>query len=136
PGQNQTLGKMWSSAVYELMNLTNAGGFLRHCDDAKQGKLTRTEYAEGNQRLEYNACVALKNFYHSTFKPWAETNGYEPARGELGEGFYLWIPESYEAWIASYTDGSYDYFYDYFDKTIVPYLEKKGRYNPVKHAAN
>lgn len=132
--ENQSLGKMWSSVVFELMNVTNAGGFLRLWDQAKQGRLSRTDYVEGNQVLEYHACIALKDFYHSRFEPWAELSGYIPNDDSRGDGFYLWIPGSYEAWISSYTDGSYNYFYTYFDDTIVPYLKKKGRFDPERHS--
>ncbi len=134
PWQTQSLGKMWSSVIFELMNVTNAGGFLRLWDQAKQGKLARNDYVVGNQQLEYYACVALKNFYHSHFEPWAEANGYETDSESRGDGFYLWLPDSYEAWISSYSDGSYNYFYTYFDNTIVPYLKKKGRFDPLKHS--
>jgi hypothetical protein len=43
------------------------------------------------------------------------------------------VPDTYEAWIKRYPGGGYDYFFNYFDESIAPYLKSIGRYEPAKH---
>ncbi len=125
--------EMWSSAFFELINVTSSGGFMELYEQSLTGELSRHQFVENNQRLEYEACIALQEVFHKQFAPWAKKHGYAPSRQVLRQGFMLDVPDTYEAWIKRYPGGGYDYFFNYFDESIAPYLKSIGRYEPAKH---
>ena len=97
------------------------------------GELSRHAFVENNQRLEYEACVALQEVFHKQFAPWAKNHGYAPRKRLLQQGFMLDVPDTYEAWVKRYPGGGYDYFFNYFDESIVPFLKTINRYDPAIH---
>lgn len=129
-----SFGRGWSTATFEMLNIMNSSEFIRLYEKALAGEISRADYVEQNQRLEYIALAGLKEYFQKEFSPWATAHGYTTTRSERFSGFRVSLPDTYEAWIGLYPGGGYSYFFDYFDKTVVPYLKATNRFDPKKHS--
>jgi hypothetical protein len=121
-----TFDELWSACVFELLNIQNAEGFMDNYHKAVAGQLTKEEWVYLNTKLEYDALVKLKEFYKTVWIPWSEKNGHRDQE-------YAWernTPDSYEEWINVYKQSksnTYQFWQDYFDEKMVPYLKKTGK---------
>jgi len=118
-----TFDELWSSVFFELYNIRNAERFISVYDEAISGKVTRDQWIERNTRLEHSAFQSLSKFYFQTWEPWAKSKGLIPDPVPWG----VTIP-AYEEWIASYPDGEdnpYQFWQDYYDESLLPYLQER-----------
>ena len=118
-----TFDELWKACVFELFNIQSAKKFVAVYHKALTGKLTKEEWVRLNIKIEYDAFAKLKEFYKTVWVQWSKKNGYRISRAWAGT-----VPDSYEKYIQLHLRGSsYQYWENYFDQKIVPYLKKTGK---------
>lgn len=127
-----TFEELWSCCIFELINITNAENFLQIYSSAMKGNVTRKEWVRLNTELEYSALVKLKVFFDKVWAPWSQKNNH---RYEA----LCWTrntPGSYAEWIGVYQNSTmYQWWEDYYDNSIVPYLRKVEASNNISPVA-
>lgn len=121
-GRKRSGEEMWSDAIFELFNIHNSVGFNRLYDAALADKVSRQDWITGNTELEYVAERKMASFYKRVWQPNMKIKGIvsHPETWQLG------LPDTYEEWIAQYTDKSsypWNIWGKYYDEQIVPYLK-------------
>ncbi len=120
--------EMWACCIFELFNIQGAEGFQKNYQDAIQGRVSRKDWIRRNTELEYAALVQLKTFFEQVWVPWSRKSHhpYETL---------CWTrntPATYPEWIALYQDTSlYQAWGEYYDRSIVPYLQNAGLASPA-----
>jgi hypothetical protein len=94
---NTHFERLWSYAVFELLNAENAPGFSKLDWDAYKGLCTREEYAREYARLEHVALGKLMLFHKKVWLPWCMKSGFtsEPTiwRRNHQPDFDLWLSQ-------------------------------------------
>ena len=125
-GKERNGEDMWQNAIFELNNIRSAKQFDRLFEDALAGKLSKEQWIKGNTQLEYTAYRNSVRIYRILWLPLMRSKG-------IASNPDLWwpdLPDTYEAWIALYTDKSsypWDSWGKSYDDDIVPYLKSKQR---------
>jgi hypothetical protein len=106
---NTHFERLWSYAVFELLNAENASGFTKLDWDAYNGLCTREEYAREYARLEHVALGKLQTFHQQVWLPWCTKSGFasEPA---------IWRRNhhaDFTRWLLQYPQAS-DYPWQYY----------------------
>jgi hypothetical protein len=114
-----TFDELWSSCVFELINMQNATAFIDSYNRAISGELLRSEYIRLNTELEYKASLKLAAFCREIWIPWSEQHDHRYD----ANAWDLDTPNDYNKWIQS---NPYPYWEDYYDNEIAPYRKKLG----------
>ncbi len=67
---------MWSSFVFEVLNLETSAEYVQLDKDARLGKVSKSEWMRRTTFLEFKADMKTRAFYTSTWKPWADQVGH------------------------------------------------------------
>ena len=121
--------RLWSFAVFELLNLAGTDRFDQLEDSAFEGRVSRSDWLKNFSRIEYTTFKRLKYFGKTVWEPHAESRGFEPDMD-------LWdanLPETFDEWYAQEFPGPPDpsvpatrKLLDHYDKVIVPHLKRMG----------
>lgn len=113
--------ELWAALCYEFENLRNNKAFYDLYSLALTGRFTKKEWIRKNTELEYIAVKRSAWFYKRSWLPYMRKKGLKsnPVNWSLP------VPATYEEWIREYdtsNNGIYDYWADYYDEKIVPWL--------------
>ncbi len=114
---------LWESCIFELHNIRSYKGFDKVFHDACNGKVTKEEWLKRNTEIEYKANVRVKDFFYKNWAPFLESKGIDYRKHTWD---VEWTPDNYPDWIAAYNDPNgypWDYWGNYYDTQIVPYLK-------------
>lgn len=106
---NRTFELLWSSVVFELLNLENAQGFREATTAAYEGRCTRHEFVRKYAELEHQALGKLQRFYIEVWQPWCATTGFV---GNPKTWHHAYQPD-FETWLAQYPQDSLYPWQDY-----------------------
>lgn len=115
--------ELWAALFYEFENLRNRKSFYSLYEKALKGLLSKEQWVTENTMLEYNAQRRTSVFYEKIWVPLM-------VRKKIKSNSSLWgIPTkpTYEEWIKQYdtsSTGDYDYWADYYDSKVIPYLRQ------------
>jgi hypothetical protein len=100
---NETFEKLWSRAVFELLNLENAEGFNEATTAAYEGKCTRNEFVRKYAALEQLALGKLQLFQKDVWIPWCKANGFVSDSKIWRHGYH----PNFESWLSQYPQDSW-----------------------------
>jgi hypothetical protein len=121
----------WACVVYELFNIENTKEFEDAYAKATAGTLDGDAYAKECARLEYVALTKAKEFFKKHPLPNAKP-GHHEEYDQITE-----VPATFDEYLALYHDahGNFhhpgQYFKDYYDDVIAPYLKSMKEANDV-----
>jgi tetratricopeptide (TPR) repeat protein len=86
-GKERSFDEMWSNAVFELYNISNAEPLRRLQAAAAARKISREDLISGIIKLEARAADKQRAFYVCVFLPWAKEHhlASDPQRWRLGQ---------------------------------------------------
>ncbi len=116
--------ELWAGAVYELNNMVNDPEFDRIDEQACAGKLDKSVYIEQVTRLEYVASLKTAQVYRHLWPSAQSQSENNPA------AWCANIPDTYEEWIAAYTDKSsypWDSWGTYYHDDMASYRKSIGQ---------
>jgi tetratricopeptide (TPR) repeat protein len=70
--------ELWSSAVFELHNVTSSAEWDEIYEQARQGRLSRDEYTLAMLNSEERATQKMRAFYVRYYLPWLRSKNLEP----------------------------------------------------------
>lgn len=130
--QPREFEELWVSLFFELFNLQNDGVMSRFVEQAAKAELSKCEFIEAITRSEYGVAKRTKDFFESTFAPWAKTHNY-PSRAAR---WYGTLPATYELSEQQYTNLNNYPWNNYgsaYDKFILPQLQMRGLEAPTRN---
>ena len=71
-GKKLSFEKTWSTAIFELYNITSARDFNRLDSQASCGSISKQQYAVQRTEIEARAAEKTRSFYIHVFLPWAK----------------------------------------------------------------
>ena len=119
-GVPRPFDSLWSSAVFELLNIEESKEFDELYDQAVACKLTKAQYVRNNLAVEYKAKLKQAEFYQKIWLPWAKSKEIIPS------GYWPTRVEPFEVWVKQWADDPEDYWNKYFDEKMQPYLDSIG----------
>lgn len=113
-GRQLTFEEAWQAAIFELHNIDRSEPYVRLCEFARHGQISRAEFIKSAIALEYMANQETRAFYVKVALPWM-------ARKQLQTNPRLWYTSSV-FW------GTFDAFFKESQGYLAYHLEFYGRF--------
>ncbi len=115
--------ELWSSFVFESINIQKNNEFMEIYKDAMAGKIGEDEYVQRHAQLEFSASQDTYRLYRLFIKPYADKKHFVTHPIIWGQS----LPLRYSDWIATYTDRSgypWNDYGKYYRAVVAPCLRR------------
>lgn len=98
PSHNRAFEQMWSSVVFELLNMENAAGFGAATQEARAGRCTREEFILMYAKVEHQTVGKMQEFFRTVWLPWSQKTGFQTNPHEWRRGYH----PDFTQWVSQY----------------------------------
>jgi len=121
-GRKLRVMELWASIVFEYYNIQNSDEFKSLYYSAIAGDISRRDWIQLNKAQEYNGWVKMQKFFKEKWSVWCEKQGMTLDDTERRSWLVNEKVNSFQKWKKVFP---YDYWADYYDKYMIPYLQEK-----------
>lgn len=121
--------QMWSVVVFELLNTHHDAKYKQLWTECLSGKLNQQDWVRKCTILDYETLKAQKDFYFQVWEPTLKARAM-PLESKF---WRLEAPNTYDEWIAQYTDHAqypWDVYNAAYTNDVIPFIQAHRQQNP------